>query len=272
MPIRAAWSCPRLVHLASMDVMPLLPSMRCIPTVANINRCLDEVVAAVLYKVIQSSHPYPTVKNVSHDVSALVRDKNDPCVVAFAKALDTCGRRCKWKHDVQCQEALRLLWWCVVVAANMLLESCIFFSYLTCLYVEGTCGAEGSLQAPEPAWGICSFLLHEHTASFYITWASCFHSPSWQPALSRPLSVVYTNYIIFIREKSFLSTSILEKQTNTSKSQRRGEKWVTCYYTAVRRFRVYFLFVPWHLCSSSTYQITYQMQTLPHIFVFTCPD
>lgn len=117
----------------------------------------------------------------------------------------------------------------LVLAADMLQEPCIFFSYLICLYVEGTCGAEGSLQAPEPAWGICSFLLHEHTAYFYITWASCFHPPSWQPALSRPLSVVYTNYYIilllyyFHKGKSFLSTSILEKQTDTSKSQRRGK-------------------------------------------------
>lgn len=78
MPIRAAWSCLRLVHFAPVDVMPLLP-----------------VVTAVLYKVIPSSHPYPTVKNVSPDVSGLVRDENDPCVIAFAKALDTCGRRCK---------------------------------------------------------------------------------------------------------------------------------------------------------------------------------
>lgn len=183
--------------------------------------------------------------------------------------------RCKWKHDVQCQEALRLLWWYVVLAANMLQEPCIFFSYLICLYVEGTCGAEGSLQAPEPAWGICSFLLHEHTAYFYITWASCFHPPSWQPALSRPLSVVYTNYVIFIRENHFYLHQFW-KNRQTHLNHRDGKKWVTCYYTAVRRFRVYFLFVPWHLshlpCSSSTYQITYQIQTLPHIIVFTCPD
>lgn len=87
--------------------------------------------------------------------------------------------------------------------------------------------------------------------------------------------ILYYYYIIFIRENHFYLHQFW-KNRQTHLNHRDGKKWVTCYYTAVRRFRVYFLFVPWHLsylpCSSSTYQITYQIQTLPHIIVFTCPD
>lgn len=274
MPIRAVWSCLRLVHFAPVDVMPLLPSMRCIPTVANINRCLVEVVTAVLYKVIQSSHPYPSKKCLSW--------------------CECSSPRWKWPMCHSLCQSFGHLWqkmwmktWCsmprsteaAVVVCRGGRQHVTRTMYILLLFNMSVCWRNMRSRRFSPSTRTCMGHLQlpvTWTYSIFLYHMGFLFPPTKLTASIIQASVccIYKLYY-FHKGKSFLSTSILEKQTHLNHRDR-GEKWVTCYYTAVRRFRVYFLFVPWHLshlpCSSSTYQITYQIQTLPHIIVFTCPD